>query len=404
MRRLLKQLRLKVRANRIKRVVSNRGYELHFDSPTAAVNSPYALLIGVVFVPVGVKIESPEIKSGKVSSIKVLLHDRPDLKRDLKGFDSIGFSAILENTQDQLRSDCTFVFKAGGKRFESGFNVDFQEKKYGTFLNHKKEKLHRIQAILQCPQCSKEVQIGQLICASCQRSHVENERNLDFRTELLRNEIDTSKAGNISAHDYDQKAVRIIEKYPDGLILDNGSGLRKTYYKNVVNFEIADYPTTDILGTGEQLPFKNESFDAVFSLSVLEHVKDPFTCVSEIMRVLKPGGDLFIAVPFLQPFHGYPNHYYNMTSSGLKNLFEGVAEISEVGVSKAGHPFWSLQWFLSSYANGLSEKESNEFKNLRISDIISPSADLEAKMLTQLDDSKRDELASFNFLLGKKPK
>jgi hypothetical protein len=26
-------------------------------------------------------------------------------------------------------------------------------------------------------------------------------------------------------------------------------------------------------------------------------------------------------VPFLQPLHGYPHHYYNMTGEGLRNLF-----------------------------------------------------------------------------------
>jgi len=48
-----------------------------------------------------------------------------------------------------------------------------------------------------------------------------------------------------------------------------------------------------ITGTGEKLPFRNQYFDAVFCCDVLEHVCDLPKVISEISRVLKPGG-LFI--------------------------------------------------------------------------------------------------------------
>ncbi|HEX3450908.1 MAG TPA: methyltransferase domain-containing protein, partial [Isosphaeraceae bacterium] len=68
----------------------------------------------------------------------------------------------------------------------------------------------------------------------------------------------------------------------------------------------------------------DDAFDAVISVPVLEQVRDPFTAAKEITRVLKPGGKLFCCVRFLQPFHGYPNHYYNMTHVGLASLFGGL--------------------------------------------------------------------------------
>ncbi|MPM10961.1 Ubiquinone biosynthesis O-methyltransferase [bioreactor metagenome] len=43
-------------------------------------------------------------------------------------------------------------------------------------------------------------------------------------------------------------------------------------------------------GVGESLPFPDRSFDAVFCCDVLEHVRDVPTVISEISRVLKPGG------------------------------------------------------------------------------------------------------------------
>ena len=43
-------------------------------------------------------------------------------------------------------------------------------------------------------------------------------------------------------------------------------------------------------GRAERIPFPDQSFDIVLANSVLEHVSDVDTCLSEISRVLRPGG------------------------------------------------------------------------------------------------------------------
>jgi 2-polyprenyl-6-hydroxyphenyl methylase/3-demethylubiquinone-9 3-methyltransferase len=43
-------------------------------------------------------------------------------------------------------------------------------------------------------------------------------------------------------------------------------------------------------GTGEAIPFRDNSYDVVFCCDVLEHVSDLPKVISEISRVLKPGG------------------------------------------------------------------------------------------------------------------
>lgn len=47
----------------------------------------------------------------------------------------------------------------------------------------------------------------------------------------------------------------------------------------------------------EKFPFEKESFDVVFCCEVLEHLKDPDITVSEILKVLKTHGTLFVAQP-----------------------------------------------------------------------------------------------------------
>lgn len=50
---------------------------------------------------------------------------------------------------------------------------------------------------------------------------------------------------------------------------------------------------TYVTGRGEELPFQDNSFEAVFCCDVLEHVRDVPKVISEIERVLKKGGIFF---------------------------------------------------------------------------------------------------------------
>lgn len=54
---------------------------------------------------------------------------------------------------------------------------------------------------------------------------------------------------------------------------------------------------TFIHANGEQLPFKNESFDYVIIMDVLEHVDNPKEFMKEITRVIKKNGKLYLFCP-----------------------------------------------------------------------------------------------------------
>lgn len=60
------------------------------------------------------------------------------------------------------------------------------------------------------------------------------------------------------------------------------------------------------VGDVRELPFRNDSFDAVYSMGTIEHFDDTEGAVAEIVRVLKPGGRAIVGVPnrhdpFLRP-------------------------------------------------------------------------------------------------------
>jgi SAM-dependent methyltransferase len=69
--------------------------------------------------------------------------------------------------------------------------------------------------------------------------------------------------------------------------------------------------------------FEDASFDAVFLMEVLEHVSTPDLAISEIHRVLAPGGRLVLSTPFLFEIHEGPHDYYRFTEHGLRHLLRG---------------------------------------------------------------------------------
>jgi SAM-dependent methyltransferase len=168
--------------------------------------------------------------------------------------------------------------------------------------------------------------------------------------------------------------------------------------------EIVDYETTDVLAVNEQLPFKQNSFDAVISSAVLEHVRHPFQCASEIIRVLKPGGKLLCCVPFLQPLHGYPHHYFNMTHQGLRSLFEDALVIDAQKVTPPIFPIWTMSWMVHSWSGGLNEAAREQFLSTPLREFLTdPWALMARPWVTGLSEEKNFELASATLLFAHKP-
>ncbi len=66
-------------------------------------------------------------------------------------------------------------------------------------------------------------------------------------------------------------------------------------------------------GSADALPFENESFDLVTALDVIEHVRNDDMALSEMARVLRPGGIAMITVPafmFLWSGHDEALHHF----------------------------------------------------------------------------------------------
>ena len=150
------------------------------------------------------------------------------------------------------------------------------------------------------------------------------------------------------AHRIENDVFSAIGRQANGLILDIGCADQRIrsrlndgtiyigldYYVTAKNW-YGTLPT--IFGDAHCLPFATESTDSIFLLDVLEHLEQPTVCIHEISRCLKPGGRLFLKVPFLYPLHDVPRDFGRWTEYG-------IAEISKrhnfrvVDAAVFGHP------------------------------------------------------------------
>lgn len=133
---------------------------------------------------------------------------------------------------------------------------------------------------------------------------------------------------------------KIVKIFSDkSLIIDIGGGLRANEHNNRGNqnpwlseyLGKAEYKVLDkvpdhhpdIVGDVHELPLPDNSVDAILCIALLEHVEEPLRAMHEIHRVLKPGGYLFIYVPFLYYYHPMPGYYkdfYRFTYDGVRYM------------------------------------------------------------------------------------
>jgi SAM-dependent methyltransferase len=119
----------------------------------------------------------------------------------------------------------------------------------------------------------------------------------------------------------------------------------------LVESDVAHGPNTNIIFDSHQVPFSDSVFDLVVVQAVLEHVLDPFACVEEIYRVLKPDGMIYAETPFMQQVHGGKYDFHRFTHLGHRRLFRKFEEKDSGLVAGAGSGLaWSLRYFILSFA------------------------------------------------------
>ena len=121
-----------------------------------------------------------------------------------------------------------------------------------------------------------------------------------------------------------------LGKYAHGNFLDLGCGNKpyETIYNPLTKHQVgsdviqSDGNRVDVICEATNLKFDNNTFDSVLCTQVLEHVYDHHLMMKEIHRVLKPGGNIILTVPFAWELHEEPHDFFRFTPHALRTLFE----------------------------------------------------------------------------------
>src|SRR3954462_15220300 len=111
-----------------------------------------------------------------------------------------------------------------------------------------------------------------------------------------------------------------------------------------------------VQGNALELPFPDDSFDKIIAAEVLEHIPDDMSAMTELLRVLKPGGRLAVKVPSRLPericwalsedYHTAPGGHVRIYTRA-----ELEAKLKAIGFQVGGHhhahglhaPYWWIK-------------------------------------------------------------
>lgn len=109
-------------------------------------------------------------------------------------------------------------------------------------------------------------------------------------------------------------------------VLDVGSydvnGTLRSVFKDAqyVGMDMTEGPGVDVVGVASAIPFPDAHFDVVVSSSCFEHDDMFWVSFLEMLRVLKPGGVMYINAPSNGPYHGWPGDSWRFYADSWKAL------------------------------------------------------------------------------------
>ncbi len=120
--------------------------------------------------------------------------------------------------------------------------------------------------------------------------------------------------------------------YMKGITLDLGGGRKRGNFREPTDamwivldnsFERRPHIWSD----AQSIPIRSKTVNCVKCTELLEHVAYPEKVIEEISRILKPGGNLILSIPFNSRIHADPYDYQRFTDKKLRNLLEANFQI-----------------------------------------------------------------------------
>ncbi|MDB5244614.1 MAG: hypothetical protein JWN18_484 [Parcubacteria group bacterium] len=129
-----------------------------------------------------------------------------------------------------------------------------------------------------------------------------------------------------------QMNIALAEETIVGRVVDVGGGRSPDYFEyfckgDQVTVDRIDASLSGIDFEKDVLPYGSGNVDTIVLCNVLEHIYNYRFLMSEIQRVLAPGGRLIGVVPFWVGYHPDPHDYFRYTGEALEKI------LTEAGLS-----------------------------------------------------------------------
>lgn len=172
-----------------------------------------------------------------------------------------------------------------------------------------------------------------------------------------------------SAKNLRRLEAAVFAKNAEPVILNGGSGdasgpgmsaLSDRFRARTVNVDTAVLPAVNLRADVAAVPLADGRVDLVLAKALLEHVPDPDAVISEFARLLRPGGRVYVEMPWLEGYHGYPADYRRWTDEETSRVFarHGFAEV-ETGV--AAGPASSAGLFFREFLGSFADNRALKF-------------------------------------------
>ena len=187
-----------------------------------------------------------------------------------------------------------------------------------------------LQKIVCCPKCQKRLSVKKrsLDCLYCQKhypliNNIPIFEDSDFKKYKSSKNLPNENPFRYALHFwlYKKYLLKYLKPQPKDIILDIGCGLGHCldfltkFSKNLMGLDTdfislfyakkttkADY----VLSRGEKMPFKDDSFDKLLNLGVLEHIQNDRAAIKEMVRVGRNKAKVLIMVPVLKKPRMHP--------------------------------------------------------------------------------------------------
>jgi ubiquinone/menaquinone biosynthesis C-methylase UbiE len=140
-----------------------------------------------------------------------------------------------------------------------------------------------------------------------------------------------------------------------------------------------------VQGDALHLPFPDGAFDRVICSEVLEHIPDDLAAMSELARVLRPGGTMAITVPRFGPElvnWALSDEYHNVPGGHIRIYRRSVLaeRLTSTGMVVTGHHYahglHSPYWWLKCYVGTTNDEHPlvKRYHQLLVWDIMKKPA------------------------------